>query len=110
MREFIQAVTILLCLLTQSVSSYANKGDKKINHILIVNTYSDANPWSNSLILPIVNLASRHGDMGAYTAHLKMLTLQDTKDFKSYKKKIRKELSNQSPSLIVFLGAQIDFI
>lgn len=104
MREFIQAVTILLCLLTQSVSSYANKGDKKINHILIVNTYSDANPWSNSLILPIVNLASRHGDMGAYTAHLKMLTLQDTKDFKSYKKKIRKELSNQSPSLIVFIG------
>lgn len=105
MKSTFKAVIITLCCLLHTLISAGNNIDKTIDHILIINAYSDSNPWSNSLINPIVNMASRNEKLGLYSAHLKMITLQKPADLQSFEDKICSELSIRTPKLIVFIGS-----
>lgn len=99
--------TILLVhayTLIGSNTSYKDK-NKKVDYILIINTYTDATPWSNSFIHPIVNMASKNNALGVYTTHLKMLTLQNVQELDNFEHNIVKELSYRTPKLIVFIGS-----
>lgn len=105
MKGILKATVITLYLLSHTLFSLGNNvHDPQIDYILIVNAYAESNPWSNSFINPIINLASRNSNMGLYTAHLKMLIIQKDEDLKMLEEKICTELSMQTPKLIVFLG------
>ena len=105
MKGTFKAVIITLCCLFYTLSSSGNSVDKHIDHILIINAYADSNPWSNSLINPIINMASQNDRLGVYTAHLKMITMEQPSDFQNFKNKICTELSTRTPKLIVFVGS-----
>ena len=59
MRSILKAIIITLCLLVKTYLSYSENTGTNINHILVLNAYSSSNPWSNSFITPIVNMASK---------------------------------------------------
>ena len=105
MKGIFKAIVITLCLLSHTLFSSGNNApNKQIDYILIVNAYAESNPWSNSLINPIINMVSRNSNMGIYTAHLKMLLMQKDEDLTILEEKIRTELATNIPKLIVFIG------
>lgn len=105
MKATFKTVVLTLCLLLNTLFSSGNNVNSNIDYILVVNAYADTNPWSNSLINPIIELASRKSNIGIYPAHLRMLTLQDAAALKEFEEKICNELSTRTPSLIVFIGS-----
>ena len=105
MKATFKAAVLTLCLLFNTFSSSGNNVNNPVDYILVINAYADSNPWSNHLISPIVSMVSRSNKIGIYTAHLKMLILKDTAELKTFEEKICRELSNHTPSLIVFIGS-----
>ena len=86
MRSILKAIIITLCLLVKTYLSYSENTGTNINHILVLNAYSSSNPWSNSFITPIVNMASQNKQIGVYVENLNMLTLQDAEARKNLKR------------------------
>ena len=70
MRSILKAIIITLCLLVKTYLSYSENTGTNINHILVLNAYSSSNPWSNSFITPIVNMASQNKQIGVYVENL----------------------------------------
>lgn len=105
MRGIYKAMVITLCLLIHANTSFGNNADQHIDQILIINAYADSNPWSNSFITPIINMAAQDSKIGIYTAHLRMLTLQSSEALKTFEENICRELSTRTPKLIVFVGS-----
>lgn len=102
MNNTLKTTVILICLLVRALIMAAdNQGNKEI---LIINTYTESTPWSNSFIHPIVNMVSKDAGVGIYTIHLNMLTLQDSKDLTQIKRDIVKVVSGHTPKLIVLIG------
>lgn len=81
-----------------------NNAKPDIDHILVINTYADSNPWSNSLINPILDMASKNNKIGVVTAHLKMLAVDNQDDLKKIKESLFQKLPSQTPKLIVMIG------
>ena len=81
-----------------------NNAKPYIDHILVINTYADSNPWSNSLINPILDMASKNNKIGVVTAHLKMLAVDNQDDLKKIKESLFQKLPSQTPKLIVMIG------
>lgn len=104
MRNIFKAVLIIICLLINTHSLIGNNKQTDIDHILIINTYADSNPWSNSLINPILGIASQNNKIGAITVHLKMLSLDGDDDLKKVKERIFQKLPSRTPKLIVMIG------
>ena len=104
MRSILKAIIITLCLLVKTYLSYSENTGTNINHILVLNAYSSSNPWSNSFITPIVNMASQNKQIGVYVENLNMLTLQDAEARKNLKKDILSEVYSYSPKVIVLIG------
>lgn len=105
MRGIYRAMVITFCLLIHANTSFGNGADQHIDQILIINAYADSNPWSNSIITPIINMAAQDSKIGIYTAHLRMLSLQGPEALKTFEEKICRELSTHIPKLIVFVGS-----
>lgn len=102
MNNTLKTTVILICLLVRALIMAAdNQGNKEI---LIINTYTESTPWSNSFIHPIVNMVSKDAGVGIYTIHLNMLTLQDSKDLTQIKRDIVMVVSGHTPKLIVLIG------
>lgn len=72
MKNILKITILTICLLAQTCFlTGSNTNTKNIDYILIINTYADSNPWSNSFINPIIRMASQNNKIGIYAAHLK---------------------------------------
>ena len=106
MKNILKITILTICLLAQTCFlTGSNTNTKNIDYILIINTYADSNPWSNSFINPIIRMASQNNKIGIYAAHLKMLTLKSPNNLKAFEENILKELSFRTPKLVIFIGS-----
>ena len=96
------AVIAILCSFTCTDTLYGKSLATDVDDILIINTYTEANPWSNDFITSIVNMASQNSHIGVYTAHMKMLTLDEEIKLETFKESLFKSYKN--PKLIVLIG------
>ena len=75
-----------------------------VNYVLIINTYTESTPWSNSMIYPIVSMASQDEKLGVYTEHMNMLMMDGEEELAAFEKNIFKDFETRPPKLIVLLG------
>ena len=102
MKYILGAVIAILCSFTCTDTLYGKSLATDVDDILIINTYTEANPWSNDFITSIVNMASQNSHIGVYTAHMKMLTLDEENKLETFKESLFKSYKN--PKLIVLIG------
>ena len=102
MKYILGAVIAILCSFTCTDTLYGKSPATDVDDILIINTYTEANPWSNDFITSIVNMASQNSHIGVYTAHMKMLTLDEENKLETFKESLFKSYKN--PKLIVLIG------
>lgn len=102
MKYILGTVIAILCSFTCTDTLYGKSPATDVDDILIINTYTEANPWSNDFITSIVNMASQNSHIGVYTAHMKMLTLDEENKLETFKESLFKSYKN--PKLIVLIG------
>lgn len=97
-----QIACLLIC-----VHTFANGSTKEnIGHILIINAYTESTPWSNSLIYPIVHMASQNKEIGVYTEHMNMLMLNNRQELMAFEENMFRDFTERRPKLIVLLGTE----
>ena len=104
MKSIGRTVFLVLCLMGCMLISSGRNVEKTIDYILIINAYTESTPWSNSLILPVVNMASQNQEIGVYTEHMNMMMLDDEEGIAEFKNNVFKDFSERPPKLVVLLG------
>ena len=92
MKYILGTVIAILCSFTCTDTLYGKSPATDVDDILIINTYTEANPWSNDFITSIVNMASQNSHIGVYTAHMKMLTLDEENKLGDIQRELVQEL------------------
>lgn len=95
-------IHILLFLFISCAVSSASLKDK--DYILVLNSYTEASPWSRNIITSIYDhLVNGSDEVAVYTEHLNMLSLDTEDDLKAFKNELFKKYE-QPPLAIVIMG------
>lgn len=95
-------IHILLFLFISCAVSSASLKDK--DYILVLNSYTEASPWSRNIITSIYDhLVNGSDEVAVYTEHLNMLSLDTENDLKAFKNELFKKYE-QPPLAIVIMG------
>lgn len=96
-----QLFITIFCFL--SVTSWAQNNGPKGNYVLILNSYNESAPWSNSIITPIMHRISNIKDLTAFTVYMNIRLLKNDSIMKKFKRNMFAEYTNP-PKTIVLIG------
>lgn len=78
----IQRLLICTCIFTLFATigkaSHVQENTETGNYILILNSYNESSPWSNSITTPIVHKIAGIENMDAYIEHLNLFMVGDS--------------------------------
>lgn len=98
-RLFFRILLLLFILCAVSSASSRNK-----DYILVLNSYTEASPWSRNIITPIYDhLVYGSEEVVAYTEHMNMLALDTEEELEVFKKELFQKYDH-APNMIVILG------
>lgn len=92
---------LLILFISCAVSSATSKNE---DYILVLNSYTEASPWSRNIITSIYDhLVNGSDEIAVYTEHMNMLSLDMEEELISFKKELFRKYE-QPPRAIVVLG------
>lgn len=103
----VQLSLIFLLVISPFCSSAitpAQAADNKTDYILVINTYTESFPWSNNIILPIVNMAMQNRNLHVQVEHMNMLLVDSTTLATEYKHRLFTTDGHHPPRLVVLVG------
>ena len=109
MKNIYRTACWIACLLCCVHTLCGKNVEGDVNYVLIINTYTESTPWSNSMIYPIVSMASQDEKLGVYTEHMNMLMMDGEEELAAFEKNIFKDFETRPPKLIVFWGQPVLF-
>lgn len=109
MKNIYRTACWIACLLCCVHTLCGKNVEGDVNYVLIINTYTESTPWSNSMIYPIVSMASQDEKLGVYTEHMNMLMMDGEEELAAFEKNIFKDFETRPPKLIVLLGTAVLF-
>ena len=109
MKNIYRTACWIACLLCCVHTLCGKNVEGDVNYVLIINTYTESTPWSNSMIYPIVSMASQDEKLGVYTEHMNMLMMDGEEELAAFEKNIFKDFETRPPKLIVLLGQPVLF-
>ena len=106
-RQFFQTLTICICLLfAGTYSSKASDRDhRQYDYVLILNSYNESAPWSNSITSPIMHKISELKDIDAYIEHLNLFMVNDSVMVDRFPQMLLNKYGKTPPKLLVLLGS-----
>lgn len=104
MRSFWKAGGIGFCLFFYVLTLWGSETDSVTDQILIINAYTEANPWSISMINPVVRMAAEDQKLGLVTEHMNMLMIGDAEGLADFEENMFRELGDRRPKVVVLLG------
>ncbi|RHJ78131.1 ATP-binding protein [Parabacteroides sp. AM08-6] len=94
--------TVLLLLSVFSVVSSA--GSERKDYVLVLNSYTEASPWSRTIITSIYDqLVNESEELAVYTEHMNMLSLDTKEELTLFENQLFQKYE-QVPKIIVILG------
>lgn len=95
-------IHILLLLFISCAVSSAKLKNK--DYILVLNSYTEASPWSRNIITPVYDhLVNGSEEVAVYTEHMNMLSLDTEEELKAFKTELFQKY-DQVPKSIIVLG------
>lgn len=106
-RQFFQTLTICICLLfADTYSAKASDRDhRQYDYVLILNSYNESAPWSNSITSPIMHKISELKDIDAYIEHLNLFMVNDSVMVDRFPQMLLNKYGKTPPKLLVLLGS-----
>lgn len=97
--------TLLLLLLITCTVFPANSEKKE--YILVLNSYTEASPWSRTIITSIYDrLVNDAEELAAYTEHMNMLALDTEDKLDTFENQLFQKYK-QAPKMIVLIGNSV---
>ncbi len=101
---------LLSCFCVLLVCSYACKaaGTDSIdreNYVLILNSYNESSPWSNSITTPIVHHIAEIRNWNAYIEHLNLFMVCDSTKMEQFPHLLLSKYGTTPPRLLVLVGS-----
>ena len=106
-RQFLQILAVCICLFfTCTYSGKAtNKDSNQYGYVLILNSYNESSPWSNSLTAPIMHKMAEIKEIDAYIEHLNLLMVNDSIMASKFPQLLLKKYGKVPPRLLIMLGS-----
>lgn len=98
-RLFVHVLLLLYVSCAVSSASLRNK-----DYILVLNSYTEASPWSRNIITPIYDhLVNGSEEVAVYTEHMNMLSLDTEDELSAFKSDLFQKYET-APEIVVILG------
>ena len=72
---------------------------------LILNSYNESSPWSNSITTPIVHKIAEIEKMNAYIEHLNLFMVSDSTKIEKFSEALFSRYGSTPPRLLFFVGS-----
>lgn len=104
-------IRVLCSLITCSSLIYYSSPAKAVsmntaqqNYVLVLNSYNESSPWSNSMTTPIMHMLSDIDSLDAYIEHLNFFMMKDTSMIKKFPILIKEKYGTLPPRALVIVG------
>lgn len=106
-RQFFQTLTICICLLFAGTYSAkaSDRDHRQYDYVLVLNSYNESAPWSNSITSPIMHKISELKDIDAYIEHLNLFMVNDSVMVDRFPQMLLNKYGKTPPKLLVLLGS-----
>lgn len=106
-RQFFQTLTICICLLFAGTYSAkaSDRDHRQYDYVLILNSYNESAPWSNSITSPIMHKISELKDIDAYIELLNLFMVNDSVMVDRFPQMLLNKYGKTPPKLLVLLGS-----
>lgn len=74
------------------------------NYLLIINSYTEAAPWSFRMISAITEYAQNSPQLALYTEHMNMLMMDTDSTLKEFRQTVLEKYKQHSPRMLILLG------
>ena len=105
--SYIIKLFLSLCLLAFSYISpiLAQKNSvNSSNYLLIINSYTEAAPWSFRMISAITEYAQNSPQLALYTEHMNMLMMDTDSTLNEFRQTVLEKYKQHSPRMLILLG------
>ena len=105
--SYIIKLFLSFCLLAFSYISpiLAQKNSvNSSNYLLIINSYTEAAPWSFRMISAITEYAQNSPQLALYTEHMNMLMMDTDSTLKEFRQTVLEKYKQHSPRMLILLG------
>lgn len=94
---------LLILFVFFSIGGYATNNTSE--RILVINTYTESNPWSTAIINAVSNsISSDKKKIGLFVEHINALMLDSIDGVKEYKKNLYSQYVNKPPQIVFLIG------
>lgn len=103
-------IVMLLALLLGSLSAFAQVEEYKIEQkeqsktLLIIDSYSDASPWSKSVIMPITYYIANNDNVHAEIYHLNSVLITDSVKYNKVHDEFLTRFGDRQIDYVIFIG------
>lgn len=105
--SYIIKLFLSFCLLAFSYISpiLAQKNSvNSSNYLLIINSYTEAAPWSFRMISAITEYAQNSPQLALYTEHMNMLMMDTDSTLNEFRQTVLEKYKQHSPRMLILLG------
>ena len=74
------------------------------NYLLIINSYTEASPWSFRMISAITEYTQNIPQLALYTEHMNMLMMDTDSTLKEFRQMLYKKYEHHSPQILILIG------
>lgn len=74
------------------------------NYLLIINSYTEAAPWSFKMISAITEYAQNSPQLALYTEHMNMLMMDTDSTLNEFRQAVLEKYKRHSPRMLILLG------
>lgn len=74
------------------------------NYLLIINSYTEAAPWSFRMISAITGYAQNSPQLALYTEHMNMLMMDTDSTLNEFRQAVLEKYKRHSPRMLILLG------
>ena len=74
------------------------------NYLLIINSYTEAAPWSFRMISAITEYAQNSPQLALYTEHMNMLMMDTDSTLNEFRQTVLEKYKRHSPRMLILLG------
>lgn len=74
------------------------------NYLLIINSYTEAAPWSFRMISAITEYAQNSPQLALYTEHMNMLMMDTDSTLNKFRQAVLEKYKRHSPRMLILLG------
>ena len=96
---------LVVFLIITTLPSYASPDGGENSYVLIINSYTESNPWSRIFTAPVYEqMTTDDESWTAYTENMDLMLIKTDADVENFSTYLSRKYTGTPPSLVILLG------